>query len=364
MFFGQRALEIFKILEEARRKRGEPKVGLEEIRKVAAEAMGEGDKDQAEAEAVVERVSHKKSAVERVAEERITAAEEPSILDCKLEPDSSSAPAQPVTEEVVLYENYEDYLASVEGEEQHDPEITLDTTSLESRAEPASEEVELLRKQLELSEELLKQHKEDIKFYKKKLQMKEKIREKEEEASRIRHQAEMRKKEEEFRAQANAQDNEILKLHSQLAKEKKEKDEAIKKLAVIQSVFSNSQGSGVNSEAGEYVEKFEDDNGGVSAGVKSEAGEYVEKFENDEDNASAGVKREADSSEPSSSLNSSPSMKRRKTTPKKCDDHEDVMKREEWAEEGERKKQGKHSSGKEDKGEKSKDPYDQTRGRH
>ena len=320
MFFGQRALEIFKILEEARRKRGEPKVGLEEIRKVAAEAVGEGDKDQADAEAVVERVSHKKSAVERVAEERtavervaeerITAAEVPSILDCKLEPDSSSAPAQPVTEEVVLYENYEDYLASVEGEEQHDPEITLDTTSLESRAEP--EEVELLRKQLELSEELLKQHKEDIKFYKKKLQMKEKIREKEEEASRIRHRAEMRKKEEEFRAQANAQDNEILKLHSQLAKEKKEKDEAIKKLAVIQSVFSNPQGSGVNSEAGEYVEKFEDDNGGPSAGVKSEAGEYVEKFENDEDKASAGVKREADSSEPSSSLNSSPSMKRRR----------------------------------------------------
>ena len=66
MFFGQRALEIFKILEEARRKRGEAKVGLEEIRKVAAEAMGEGDKDQADAEAVVERVSHKKSEVERV----------------------------------------------------------------------------------------------------------------------------------------------------------------------------------------------------------------------------------------------------------------------------------------------------------
>ena len=94
-----------------------------------------------------------------------------SILDCNPEPDSSSEPG---TEEVVLFENYEDYLASVAGEEQRNPEITLDTASgyvakVESRDEPASEEVALLREQLELSEARLQQQEnkqnEDIKFY-------------------------------------------------------------------------------------------------------------------------------------------------------------------------------------------------------
>ena len=105
----------------------------------------------------------------------------------------------------------------------------------------------------------------------------------------MRHQAEMRKNEE-LRTQANAQDNEMLKLQSRFAREKREKDDAIKKLAAIKSlhssissILSNSEGSDIKSKS-EYVEKFEDDEG-----------------------ISAGVKREAASSEPSS-----PSLKRRK----------------------------------------------------
>jgi len=246
------------------------------------------------------------------------------------------------------------------GEEQTGPEIALDTVNngsvakVESRDDSAStEEVALLREQLELSEALLKQHEtkhnEDVKFYQKKLQVKEKM----EEASRIRHQAEVKKKEEELKAQdnemsklhlklqlaekelrkkeeeTNAQDNEMLKLHSRLAKEKREKDEAIKKLVAIQShqssissILSTTQGSGAMKSEGEDVE---------------------EKFEYGE-GASAGVKREADSSEPSTSLDSSPSSKRRKTTPKKNkNDHEDAMKVNE------------EIIDKEDKGEKSKE---------
>ena len=259
------------------------------------------------------------------------------IFDGNPEPDSSK---QPGTEEVVLFENYEDYLASVAGEAQRESE--LDTASsgsvakVESRDEPASAEVALLKEQLELSEGVLKQreikHNEDIKFYEKKLQMKdcEIVRlKKTEEASRMRHQAEMRKNEE-LRTQANAQDNEMLKLQSRLAREKREKDDAIKKLAAIKSlhssissILSNSEGSDIKSKS-EYVEKFEDDEG-----------------------VSAGVKREAASSEPSS-----PSLKRRKMmSPKKNNDHEAAMK---VSEEREGEKQGKQIIGEEEKGEKSK----------
>ena len=315
---------MLKILEEARRKRGEPKILLEEIKKVSTD---EGNEDLADAEKVAvekaageilkkarrkrrePKVEAQKAVVEKeenLAQKELLEKElqkKGTILDRNSEPDSSSAPG---TEEVVLYENYEDYLASVGGEEQTGPEIALDTVNngsvakVESRDEPTSEEGALLRDQLELSEARLKQqetkHNEDVKFYQKKLQMKEKM----EEASRIRHQAEVKKKEEELRAQ----DAEMLKLHSRLAEEKREKDEAIKKLVAIQSILSNTQGSGAMKSEGEFVEKFEDDKG-----------------------ASAGVKREADSSEPSTSLDSSPSSKRRKTTPKKNkNDHEDAMK--------------------------------------
>ena len=151
----------------------------------------------------------------------------------------------------VLYENYEDFLESLAAERQSDPEITLDTANVSAikvgnRDEPASQEVVLLRKHLE-----------DCK-------------------------AQMKKKDEELKAQ----ENEMAKLRSCLVKERREKTEAIKKLAAI-SLISNSQCPDVKNE-GEYFEDVFDS----SVGVKKEG---VEKF--DADAASVKVKREVDSPE-------------------------------------------------------------------
>ena len=68
----------------------------------------------------------------------------------------------------VLYEIYLDFLESLAGEKQSDPEITLDAAKVSaikvgSRDEPASQEVVLLRKQLEDCEAQMKKRRRNSK---------------------------------------------------------------------------------------------------------------------------------------------------------------------------------------------------------
>lgn len=233
-----------------------------------------------------------------------------SISNCNTQSDIAQAGTTGLVCDKV-YENYEADFLGKESEAdlglpespEKQSEITLNTTSdslievvEEVKApptgeEPDNQEFHLLKTQLELTEGLLAakraeleqqevKHNEDIKLYKKRLEAKEceitllQSMEEEKKKSEIKKKEDewkslIKKKEAKWKVQANTKDEQILRLRSQLEKEKSEKIEIIEKLAAIYQIL-RPQDSAMNEDAGEYVEKLRQEESTSAGGVKRE----------------------------------------------------------------------------------------------
>merc|ERR1712012_410286 len=262
-----------------------------------------------------------------VEEPPILKIEEPAIPKSNPEPDSTSNPpltSFPELQTPVLFENYEDFLASEHNCEKTEEELNTTSDSIivvEDVVDPRDregdrvdtggedvgtreDEVALLRNQLELKGAELY---EEVSFYKRKIELKKReivLLKKMEEDMKAqlkkndedwksfvkakedvwkRKEDEWIRKEGEWQAQQNSQENQMKKLQDQLAKESKEKREANGKLAAILKVI-NPQDSEVKIENREYIEPSD-----ASEDPKTEYGAS--------EDPSTGVKREAEALE-------------------------------------------------------------------
>ena len=264
-----------------------------------------------------------------VVEPPILKSEEQAIPKSNPEPDSTSNPpltSSPELQTPVLFENYEDFLASehhsaevqpknveelnatsnsiiVVEDDPRDEEVDGVDTSDED-VDTREDEVALLRNQLELKSAELD---EEVGFYKRKIELKKReivllkkmeedmktqLKKKDEDWKSFvktkedvwkRKEDEWKRKEGEWQAQQNSQKNQMKKLQDQLAKESKEKKEANGKLAAILKVI-NPQDSEVKIENREYIEP-------------SDASEDPETENGASEDPSTGVKREAEALE-------------------------------------------------------------------
>merc|ERR1712012_764850 len=255
--------------------------------------------------------------------------EEQAIPKSNPEPDSTSNPpltSSPELQTPVLFENYEDFLASehhsaevqpknveelnatsnsiiVVEDDPRDEEVDGVDTSDED-VDTREDEVALLRNQLELKSAELD---EEVGFYKRKIELKKReivllkkmeedmktqLKKKDEDWKSFvktkedvwkRKEDEWKRKEGEWQAQQSSQKTQMKKLQDQLAKESKEKKEANGKLAAILKVI-NPQDSEVKIENREYIEPSD-----ASEDPKTEYGAS--------EDSSTGVKREAEALE-------------------------------------------------------------------
>merc|ERR1712012_35237 len=320
------AQEILSEMDQRREERHNycflwPNVSQQEQQVSNAEQQTPGTEDQAP-----ENGEHEEASLETGVEAR-NLVEEPPILKSEeqampksnQEPDSTSnpplrsSPEQQAPEKVVLFENYEDFLASEHDSAETEEELNTTSDSIivvEDVVDPRDKEVDqvgtgdedvdtrenevaLLRNQLEFKGAELD---EEVSFYKRKIEikkreiillkkmeedMKTQLKKKDEDwKSFVKAKEDVwKRKEDEWKAQQEAQKNQMKKMQDQLAKESKEKKEANGKLAAILKVI-NPQDSEVEPS-------------GASEDPKTEYMEYVEPSVAKED-LSTGVKREAE----------------------------------------------------------------------
>ena len=208
------------------------------------------------------------------------------------------------------------------GENQSDPKISLRAANDSiivvedeverdlppKRSESSSgNELETMRRQMELTEALLKmkraeleqleiKRKEEVNFFEKKLQMKDC----EMALLKERNNTEMAKKEEEWKTEKKKEEDQILKLRSELEEAKKEKEEAKKERdeAKKEKDEAKKEKDKVKKEKDEATRKLDAfyQLARSQQGVKPE-GEYVERFSSQDVGISSGVKREAEEDE-------------------------------------------------------------------
>ena len=219
-------------------------------------------------------------------------------------------------------EPFDNSFSESQGENQCDPKISLRAANDSiivvedeverdlppKRSESSSgNELETMRRQMELTEALLKmkraeleqleiKRKEEVNFFEKKLQMKDC----EMALLKERNNTEMAKKEEEWKTEKKKDEDQILKLRSELEEAKKEKEEAKKERdeAKKEKDEAKKEKDKVKKEKDEATRKLDAfyQLARSQQGVKPE-GEYVERFSSQDVGISSGVKREAEEDE-------------------------------------------------------------------
>ena len=219
-------------------------------------------------------------------------------------------------------EPFDNSFSESPGENQSDPKISLRAANDSiivvedeverdlppKRSESSSgNELETMRRQMELTEALLKmkraeleqleiKRKEEVNFFEKKLQMKDC----EMALLKERNNTEMAKKEEEWKTEKKKDEDQILKLRSELEEAKKEKEEAKKERdeAKKEKDEAKKEKDKVKKEKDEATRKLDAfyQLARSQQGVKPE-GEYVERFSSQDVGISSGVKREAEEDE-------------------------------------------------------------------